>query len=77
MFQFITNRVPETPNVAECLLELVCVAKRATTLVSRGATQILLSALGSAAKQQPSSEDLLLVLHQILAKIGPKGGLTN
>ncbi|XP_072038260.1 cytosolic carboxypeptidase 1-like [Amphiura filiformis] len=59
-------------NVSLCLLDLAGTPKRTTSLVSRGAIQILLSALSAASKYQDANNQLLLILHQVLAKVGPK-----
>lgn len=42
-------------------------------LVSKGGTAILLQLLLSASKESPPSDELMLHLHSILAKVGPKG----
>uniref|UniRef100_A0A3B3QH41 Cytosolic carboxypeptidase 1 n=1 Tax=Paramormyrops kingsleyae TaxID=1676925 RepID=A0A3B3QH41_9TELE len=45
---------------------------RVGVLVSKGGTAILLQLLLSASKDVPPSEELMLQLHSILAKVGPK-----
>ena len=47
--------------------------KRANLLVGHGATQVLLHVLVSESKEQNPSEELLISIHSILAKLGPKG----
>ncbi|XP_066460203.1 cytosolic carboxypeptidase 1 [Eleutherodactylus coqui] len=46
--------------------------RRINVLVSKGGTQILLQLLLSASKDSPPNEELMVVLHSLLAKIGPK-----
>lgn len=41
--------------------------------VSKGGTGILFQILITASKEQPPSEELMLQLHSLLAKVGPKG----
>ena len=41
--------------------------------VSKGGTGILFQILISASKELPPSEELMLQLHSLLAKVGPKG----
>ncbi|XP_041464945.1 cytosolic carboxypeptidase 1-like [Lytechinus variegatus] len=59
-------------NVTYSLLELLQSIKRAQSMVARGATQVLLTALSTASKQQPTCEELIVGLHQVMAKVGPK-----
>nr|XP_006006117.1 PREDICTED: cytosolic carboxypeptidase 1 isoform X1 [Latimeria chalumnae] len=61
-------------NILNILIELVSVGggRRASVLVSKGGTQVLLQLLLNASKDSPPSEELMLLLHSILAKIGPK-----
>ena len=44
--------------------------------VSKGGPAILLKLLISASKESPPSEELMLQLHSLLAKVGPKGMFT-
>ena len=60
-------------HVVSTLMELLYTGKRASILVTHGATQILLAALGIASRAHPVSEELMLALHHVLSKIGPKG----
>uniref|UniRef100_A0A8D0GGW5 Cytosolic carboxypeptidase 1 n=1 Tax=Sphenodon punctatus TaxID=8508 RepID=A0A8D0GGW5_SPHPU len=46
--------------------------RRASVLVSKGGTQILLQLLLSSSKESPPNEELMVLLHSLLAKIGPK-----
>ncbi|NXH17885.1 CBPC1 carboxypeptidase, partial [Bucco capensis] len=46
--------------------------RRASVLVTKGGTQILLQLLLTASKDTPPNEDLMVLLHTLLAKIGPK-----
>lgn len=43
--------------------------------VSKGGTGILFQLLITASKELPPSEELMLQLHSLLAKVGPKGML--
>lgn len=43
--------------------------------VSKGGTGILFQILTSASKELPPSEELMLQLHSLLAKVGPKGNV--
>ena len=46
---------------------------RASFLVARGGSQILLQLLTNASKDSPLNEELMVQIHSLLAKIGPKG----
>ncbi|XP_030423585.1 cytosolic carboxypeptidase 1 isoform X2 [Gopherus evgoodei] len=61
-------------NILNILIELVSVGggRKASALVSKGGTQILLQLLLSASKDSPPNEELMVQLHSLLAKIGPK-----
>uniref|UniRef100_A0A8C0GLC3 Cytosolic carboxypeptidase 1 n=1 Tax=Chelonoidis abingdonii TaxID=106734 RepID=A0A8C0GLC3_CHEAB len=63
-----------TLNILNILIELVSVGggRKASALVSKGGTQILLQLLLSASKDSPPNEELMVQLHSLLAKIGPK-----
>lgn len=50
-------------------------SRRTSFLISRGGTQILLQLLVNASKEPPPNEELMVLLHSLLAKIGPKGKL--
>ncbi|XP_069785882.1 cytosolic carboxypeptidase 1 isoform X4 [Narcine bancroftii] len=60
-------------NILNILNELVSVGggRRCRVLVSKGGSQILLQLLFSASKDFPN-EEIMIQLHSILAKIGPK-----
>lgn len=47
--------------------------KKASTLVSHGATHILFQVLVYESRDLSCSEELLISIHQVLAKLGPKG----
>lgn len=47
--------------------------RRASFLVAKGGSQILLQLLMNASKDSPPHEELMVQTHSILAKIGPKG----
>ncbi|KAM9586594.1 cytosolic carboxypeptidase 1 isoform 3-T11 [Morphnus guianensis] len=61
-------------NILNILIEVVSVGggRRASVLVTKGGTQILLQLLLTASKDTPPNEDLMVLLHTLLAKIGPK-----
>ena len=47
--------------------------KKASTLVAHGTTHTLFQVLVYESRDSSTSEELLLSIHQILAKLGPKG----
>ncbi|NXH90354.1 CBPC1 carboxypeptidase, partial [Edolisoma coerulescens] len=49
-----------------------CGGRRASVIVTKGGTQILLQLLLTASKDSTSNEELMVLLHTLLAKIGPK-----
>uniref|UniRef100_A0A3P8QDM9 Cytosolic carboxypeptidase 1 n=1 Tax=Astatotilapia calliptera TaxID=8154 RepID=A0A3P8QDM9_ASTCA len=63
---------------SQTTLEFLCISivtdllKRAFLFVSKGGTGILFQILTSASKELPPSEELMLQLHSLLAKVGPK-----
>uniref|UniRef100_A0A8C0F432 Cytosolic carboxypeptidase 1 n=1 Tax=Bubo bubo TaxID=30461 RepID=A0A8C0F432_BUBBB len=61
-------------NILNILIEVVSVGggRRANVLVTKGGTQILLQLLLTASKDSPPNEELMVLLHTLLAKIGPK-----
>ncbi|XP_054042786.1 cytosolic carboxypeptidase 1 isoform X1 [Rissa tridactyla] len=61
-------------NILNILIEVVSVGggRRASVLVTKGGTQILLQLLLTASKDSPPNEELMVLLHSLLAKIGPK-----
>ncbi|XP_012668442.1 cytosolic carboxypeptidase 1 [Otolemur garnettii] len=61
-------------NVLSILVELLSGGggRRANVLVSRGGSQILLQLLVNVSKESPPHEELMVQIHSILAKIGPK-----
>ncbi|XP_050801566.1 cytosolic carboxypeptidase 1 isoform X2 [Gopherus flavomarginatus] len=69
-----TRDLQTTLNILNILIELVSVGggRKASALVSKGGTQILLQLLLSASKDSPPNEELMVQLHSLLAKIGPK-----
>ncbi|XP_030917700.1 cytosolic carboxypeptidase 1 [Geospiza fortis] len=69
------TRDPQTIlNILNILIEIVSVGggRRASVLVTKGGTQILLQLLLTASKDFPPNEELMVLLHTLLAKIGPK-----
>ncbi|NXF66184.1 CBPC1 carboxypeptidase, partial [Ciccaba nigrolineata] len=66
-FHFIT-RLP----VINYVVILASGGRRANVLVTKGGTQILLQLLLTASKDSPPNEELMVLLHTLLAKIGPK-----
>ncbi|XP_062924897.1 cytosolic carboxypeptidase 1 isoform X3 [Mobula hypostoma] len=69
-----TRDLQITLNILNILNELVSVGggRRCSILVSKGGSQILLQLLFSASKDFPPNEEIMIQLHSILAKIGPK-----
>ncbi|XP_028658239.1 cytosolic carboxypeptidase 1 isoform X1 [Erpetoichthys calabaricus] len=70
-----SSRDPQTIlNVLYILNELISATggRRVGVLISKGGTQIILQLLLSASKESPPSEELMVQLHSILAKTGPK-----
>ncbi|XP_030215434.1 cytosolic carboxypeptidase 1 isoform X2 [Gadus morhua] len=63
-----------TLNILYILSELLTVGggRRVAVFVSKGGPAILLKLLISASKESPPSEELMLQLHSLLAKVGPK-----
>ncbi|KAM8960582.1 cytosolic carboxypeptidase 1 [Pelodytes ibericus] len=61
-------------NILNLLNELMSAGggRRVNVLISKGGTQILLQLLLSASKDSPPNEELMVILHSLLAKIGPK-----
>ncbi|XP_038190132.1 cytosolic carboxypeptidase 1 isoform X2 [Arvicola amphibius] len=61
-------------NILSILVELVSSGggRRASFLVAKGGSQILLQLLMNASKDSPPHEELMVQTHCILAKIGPK-----
>uniref|UniRef100_A0A8B9ZRS0 Cytosolic carboxypeptidase 1 n=1 Tax=Anas zonorhyncha TaxID=75864 RepID=A0A8B9ZRS0_9AVES len=69
------TRDPQTIlNILNILIELVSIGggRRASVLVTKGGTQILLQLLLNANRESPPNEELMVLLHTLLAKIGPK-----
>ncbi|XP_077019271.1 cytosolic carboxypeptidase 1-like isoform X2 [Tamandua tetradactyla] len=46
--------------------------QRSSFLVAKGGSQILLQLLMNASKESPPNEELMVQIHSVLAKIGPK-----
>ncbi|KAF6122935.1 ATP/GTP binding protein 1 [Phyllostomus discolor] len=69
-----TKDLQTTLNILSILVELVSAGggRRASFLVARGGSQILLQLLMNASKDCPLHEELMVQIHSILAKIGPK-----
>ncbi|XP_023799418.1 cytosolic carboxypeptidase 1 isoform X1 [Cyanistes caeruleus] len=69
------TRDPQTIlNTLNILIEVVSAGggRRASVLVTKGGTRILLQLLLTASKDCPPNEELMVLLHTLLAKIGPK-----
>lgn len=47
--------------------------RRTGVFVSKGGTAILLQLLVSSSKDPPANEELMLHIHTLLVKVGPKG----
>ncbi|XP_029366685.1 cytosolic carboxypeptidase 1 isoform X1 [Echeneis naucrates] len=69
-----TQDVQTTLNILYILSELLTVGRgrRVGVFVSKGGTGILFQILITASKELPPSEELMLQLHSLLAKVGPK-----
>ncbi|XP_036891719.1 cytosolic carboxypeptidase 1 isoform X2 [Sturnira hondurensis] len=69
-----TKDLQTTLNILSILVELMSAGggRRASFLVARGGSQILLQLLLNASKDCPLHEELMVQIHSILAKIGPK-----
>ncbi|KAM7416809.1 hypothetical protein PAMA_018735 [Pampus argenteus] len=69
-----TRDVQTTLNILYILSELMTVGRgrRVGVFVSKGGTGILFQILITASKELPPSEELMLQLHSLLAKVGPK-----
>ncbi|XP_078141437.1 cytosolic carboxypeptidase 1 isoform X1 [Centroberyx gerrardi] len=69
-----TRDLQTTLNILYILSELLTVGggRRVGVFVSKGGTGILLQLLITASKESPPSEELMLQLHSLLAKVGPK-----
>lgn len=69
-----TRDVQTILNILSILTELLTVGRgrRVGVFVSKGGTGILFHTLLSASKEIPPSEELMLQLHSLLAKVGPK-----
>ncbi|XP_072288957.1 cytosolic carboxypeptidase 1 isoform X2 [Eucyclogobius newberryi] len=69
-----THDVQTILNISSILTELLTVGRgrRVGVFVSKGGTGILFQTLISASKEMPPSEELMLQLHSLLAKVGPK-----
>ncbi|XP_023554905.1 cytosolic carboxypeptidase 1 isoform X1 [Octodon degus] len=63
-----------TLNILNILVELVSAGggRRTSFLVAKGGSQILLQLLVNASKESPPHEELMVQVHSVLAKIGPK-----
>ncbi|XP_075922943.1 cytosolic carboxypeptidase 1 isoform X3 [Petromyzon marinus] len=63
-----------TMDILNILLELLSAGSggRVSNLVCKGGSQILLQTLVRAAKDSPTNDELMLVTHSLLAKVGPK-----
>ncbi|CAH2294247.1 cytosolic carboxypeptidase 1 isoform X1 [Pelobates cultripes] len=69
-----TRDLQTTLNVLNILNELVSAGggRRISVLISRGGTPILLQLLLRASKDSPPNEELMVIMHSLLAKVGPK-----
>uniref|UniRef100_A0A8C5LUF7 Cytosolic carboxypeptidase 1 n=1 Tax=Leptobrachium leishanense TaxID=445787 RepID=A0A8C5LUF7_9ANUR len=68
-----TRDLQTTINILNILNELVSAGggRRISALISKGGTPILLQLLLRASKESPN-EELMVILHSVLAKMGPK-----
>uniref|UniRef100_A0A674AFS4 Cytosolic carboxypeptidase 1 n=1 Tax=Salmo trutta TaxID=8032 RepID=A0A674AFS4_SALTR len=74
MYECNTQDLQTILNILYILNELLTVGggRRIGVFVSKGGTGILLQLVISASKVSPPSEELMLQLHSVLAKVGPK-----
>ena len=56
---------------------MLTAGKRASVLAAKGTVDILLRGLVSGSKEGASCEEVLLLSHVILTKVGPKGEFTR
>lgn len=61
--------------IALTLCSVLGRGRRVGVFVSKGGTGILFQTLVTASKESTPSEELMLQLHSLLAKVGPKGRL--
>ncbi|KAK2562822.1 Cytosolic carboxypeptidase 1 [Acropora cervicornis] len=61
-----------TLNILGCLCELLSTGKRAAVLVAKGAVDIILRVIVNTSKEASVCEEILLLSHVILTKVGPK-----
>lgn len=55
------------------VLVVVGGGRRTGVFVSKGGTAILLQLLVSSSKDPPANEELMILIHSLLVKVGPKG----
>ncbi|XP_073674965.1 cytosolic carboxypeptidase 1 [Garra rufa] len=69
-----TQDLQTTLNILSILNELLTVGggRRTGVFVSKGGTAILLQLLVSSSKDPPANEELMLQIHSLLVKVGPK-----
>ncbi|KAK2899016.1 hypothetical protein Q8A67_010434 [Cirrhinus molitorella] len=69
-----THDLQTTLNILAILNELLTVGggRRTGVFVSKGGTAILLQLLVSSSKDSPANEELMLHIHSLLVKVGPK-----
>ncbi|XP_043102560.1 cytosolic carboxypeptidase 1 isoform X2 [Puntigrus tetrazona] len=69
-----TQDLQTTLNILTILNELLTVGggRRTGVFVSKGGTAILMQLLVSSSKDPPASEELMLHVHSLLVKVGPK-----
>ncbi|XP_068741274.1 cytosolic carboxypeptidase 1-like [Montipora capricornis] len=61
-----------TLNILGCLCELLTTGKRAAVLVAKGTVDIILRVIVNTSKEASVCEEILLLSHVILTKVGPK-----
>ncbi|XP_051950822.1 cytosolic carboxypeptidase 1 isoform X2 [Xyrauchen texanus] len=74
-----TRDLQTTLNILSILNELLTVGggRRTGVFVSKGGTAILLQLLVSSSKDLPLNEELMLHIHSLLFKVGPKDDITS
>ncbi|XP_031558115.1 cytosolic carboxypeptidase 1-like [Actinia tenebrosa] len=68
----LSNDSQLTMNVMGCLSELLTTGKRASVLAAKGAVDIVLKIIVNASHENPLNEEVILLGHVLLTKVGPK-----
>ncbi|KXJ16139.1 cytosolic carboxypeptidase 1 [Exaiptasia diaphana] len=68
----MSNDSQLTLNVMGCLSELLTSGKRASVLAAKGTVDIVLKIIINASHESPPNEEVILLGHVLLTKVGPK-----